>query len=62
MSVFDRRFIEQHDRDIVLDGIDPLADGALQRRALFHRCDGGLAIRTSKNLEQFRVNGHSGNI
>ena len=56
---FHRRFIDQHHRNVVLDGVDAVAGGALQRRAVLDERDGGLAVRTGKNFEQFRVDSHA---
>ena len=60
--ILDRRFVDQHHRDVVLDGIDALARGALERGAVLDERDRRLAVRTGENFEQFRVDGHAGNI
>jgi len=54
--------IDKHDRDVVLDGVDPMASATLEPGAVLDERDGRLAVRTSENFEQFRVNGHAGNI
>ena len=62
LSLFDGRFIDQHDRNVVLDRIHTFARGALQRSSVFDERDRRLAVRTGENFEQFRVDGHAGNI
>ena len=55
----DRGFVDQHDRDVVLDRIHPVAPFALQRRLTVHEHDRRLAAGTGKNLEQFGVDAHN---
>ena len=62
ISRFDGGLVDQHHRDIVLDGVDAMAGAALQRRAILHERDGRFAVRTGKNFKQFRVDGHAGTI
>lgn len=55
-----RRLVQQHDRNIVLDGVDALALGALERRPVLDEVDLRLAVGTGKYLEQFRIHRHAG--
>ena len=55
MLELDRGFVDEHDRDVVLDRIDALALRALERRAVLHEIDLRLAVRARQNLEQLRI-------
>lgn len=57
-SGFNRRFVNQHHWDVVLDGIDAAAGVALETGAAVDQRDGRLAVRARENFEQFRVNRH----
>src|SRR5512145_3314081 len=57
-SRFDRGLVQQHDRNVVLDRIHALALAALERAAVLHEIDLGLAVRAGQDLEQFGVYGH----
>src|SRR5258708_1517650 len=59
---FDRCLVDEHDRDVVLDGIHTLAHAAFERGVVLDQRDGGLAVRTRQDLEQFGVYRHGGNI
>src|SRR5262245_19682566 len=56
--LLDRRFFDQHHWNVILDGIDAMASPALQRRAVLHERHRRLAVRTSQDLQQFRVDSH----
>ena len=53
-----RRLIDQHDRDVVFDRVHALALSALERRAVLHQLNLGLAVRAGKYLEQFLIDRH----
>ena len=61
-SIFDSGFIDEHHRDVVLDGVNPSAGAALERRAVLDQDHRRFAIRTGENFKQFWVDGHSWNI
>ena len=48
---FDGRFIDEHDRDVILDGIDAVTLGAFERGPAFDQSDGGFAVRTRQYFE-----------
>jgi len=54
--------VNEHDWNVVLDGIHALAGTALQRGAVVDEGDRCFAVGTGENLEQFRVDGHARNI
>src|SRR6185503_8862151 len=56
-----RGFVDEHDRDVVLDRIDTVTGGALERGAVFHELHRGLAVGTRENFEQLCVDRHAGN-
>src|SRR5437588_10323474 len=58
-SFLDGRFVDQHHRNVVLDGIHPVARVALQAGAVMHEHHGCFEVRASKYLEQFGIEGHS---
>ena len=58
--LFDRRLVDKHDGDVVLDRIDALAGVALERGVVLHQFDGRLAVRTGEDLEQLRIDCHDG--
>ena len=58
----DGRFVDQHDRNVVLDRIDALARAAFERRAVLDERHRRLAMGTGKNVEQFLINRHTSNI
>ena len=59
---FYRRLVNQHHRDIVLDGIHTMALVALERRAVFDQFDRGLAVGAREDFEEFGIDGHPENI
>ena len=54
-SRFDRGLVDEHDRNVVLDGIHAVALRALERGAILHQIDLRLALRARKNLEQLWI-------
>jgi len=56
--LFNRGFIEKHDRDVVTDRIHTLARVTFERGVILDQLDGSLAARTRKDLEQFWIDGH----
>ena len=54
----DACFVDEHDGNVVLDGIHPVARVALQPRAVVHEHDRRLAVRARKNFEEFSVERH----
>ena len=60
--VLDFRLVNQHHRDVILDGIDPATFFALERGAVFHEPDRRLALRAHQDFEQRGVDGHEGTI
>ena len=52
-------FVDQHDRNVILNRIHPVARAALQRSAALHQLDGSLAVGTRQNFEQLGVDGHA---
>ena len=54
--------VNEHDWNVVFDRIHTLTSTALQRRAVVDERDRCFAVGTGENLEQFRVDGHAGNI
>jgi tetratricopeptide (TPR) repeat protein len=58
-SGLDRGFVQEHDGNIVLDRIDPLALGALERGPVLDEVHFRLAVGTREDLEQFRIDGHA---
>src|SRR5688572_18977343 len=54
----DGGLVQQHDRDVVLDGEHTMALPALQARAVLHQRHRGLAARTGQDLQQFSVHWH----
>src|SRR5262245_5150588 len=57
-SGLDRGLVDQHHRDVVLDGIDASALGALERGTVFHELNGRLARRADQNLEELGIDRH----
>jgi hypothetical protein len=55
----DGGLVDQHDRDVVLDRIDPAALVAFEALAVVDEPDGGLAVGTREDFEQFLVNWHT---
>src|ERR1700704_2224172 len=51
-------FVDQHDRDVVLDRVDPVALAALERRTVLDELYRGLAVRARKDFEQLGVDWH----
>ena len=47
-SVFDRRLVDEHDRNVVLDRVDPVTGVALEPRAVVHEAHRSLALRTDE--------------
>ena len=58
-SRFDRRLVEQHDRNVVLDRKHSFALRALERRAVFDELDFRLAVRAREDFEQLWIDGHA---
>src|SRR4051812_34530166 len=56
---FDGRLVNQHDGDVVLDGIDTPALRTLERRSPLDEFDLRLAIGARQDLEQFRIDHES---
>src|SRR5204862_6418856 len=56
--VFNLRFADQHDGDVVAYGIDAVALTALQALPAIHDLHRCLAKRTDENLQKFRVHSH----
>src|SRR6266850_870464 len=56
-----RCFVDEHDRDVIVDPIHPVAGFALERGAVLHELHRGLAVRTRENFEQLCVDRHAGN-
>jgi hypothetical protein len=61
-SGFNRGFINQHDRNVVLDRVNPVAGHAFEGGAVLDERHRRFAGRTGENFEQFRVDSHAGNI
>jgi hypothetical protein len=57
-SRFDRGLVDQHHRDVVLDGIYAVTLVAFQSGAVLDELNGGLAGRAREDLEKFGVNRH----
>src|SRR5262245_65236437 len=57
--VLDRGFVNEHYRNVVFDGVDALACGALERRAILDERDRRFAVGAGENLEQLGVHGHA---
>src|SRR6185436_14369434 len=51
--LFDRGFVDQHHRDVVLDRIDAVTRFALERLSVLHQRDRRLACRAGEYFEQF---------
>jgi hypothetical protein len=51
--------VDQHDRDVVPDGIDPAARVALEALPVVHEPDWCLAVGAREDFEQFLVNWHT---
>ena len=58
--VFNLSFAGEHHRNVIADGIDPVALRALQPVAIMDDFESCLAERTDKNLQQFRIHRHWG--
>src|SRR5262249_37715420 len=58
-SFFDGCFVEEHDRNVVLDRVHTFARCTLQRCAVLHEHDRRFAVGTRKNLEQLRIDRHA---
>src|SRR5262245_21921369 len=56
--LLDGRLVDEHDGDVVFDGIDTLARVALEGRAVFDQFDGRFAVGTGENFQQLRVDRH----
>src|SRR5579884_524300 len=56
--VFDSRFIDQHDRDVVADGIHPMALDAFEAAAIGAKLEVGLAQRADEDIQQILADGH----
>jgi hypothetical protein len=61
-SGFDRRLIDQHHRNVILDGIHTVTRVALERRPVFDQLYRRFARWTGKNLKKLRSDGHTENI
>ena len=57
--MLDCGLVDEHHRNVVLDGIHAVARDALERRAVLDQRDWSFAVGTGQNLEQFRVDSHS---
>src|SRR5882724_7330012 len=57
--VFNRRFADQHDGNVIAYRIHAMACRALQSLSAVGELNGRLAQRTNKNLQQFRIHCHS---
>lgn len=57
--VFNRRFADQHDGNVVAYRVNAMANGALQPLSAVLEIERRFAERTYKNFQQFRVYGHS---
>ena len=55
----DLRFIDQHHRDVVANGIDPLAFHAFQAVFVLFQLDRSFAERTDENFQQILADGHN---
>jgi hypothetical protein len=55
---FDRRFVDQHHRNVVLDWIHAVTRSALQCLSVLHQGDRRLACRAGEDFEQFGVDWH----
>jgi hypothetical protein len=49
------RLVDEHDGNVVLDRIHPVALGALEPGAVVHEADRLQAFRADENLEQCRI-------
>ena len=58
LTVLDRRLVDQHHRDVVLDRIHAVTGAALQRLAVLHQRDRRLARRAGEDFEQFSIDWH----
>ena len=58
-SVFDCRLVHEHDRDVVLDGVDPTAGVALEAGAFVHQPHGRFALGTDQDFDERRIDGHT---
>lgn len=61
-SVLDRRLVNEHDRDVILDQVNALARSALQCGAVVDQGDRRLAVGARQNVKEFRIDSHVGNI
>ena len=58
--VFNFCFADQHHGDVVANRIYAAALATLQSLSAFGQIDRGLTNRTNEDLQEFRVDGHSG--
>jgi len=56
---FNLGFIDEHDRDVVLDGIDAPALAAFQAVTLRRQLDRSFAQRANQYVQKFLTNGHN---
>ena len=56
--IFDRRLVDQHHRNVVLDRIHAVTRSALERLSVLHQRDRRLARRAGEDFEQFSVDWH----
>jgi hypothetical protein len=56
--LLDGRLVNQHHRDVVLDGVDAMTLIALETGAVMHQFDRRFAMGTGEDFEQFGVDWH----
>ena len=54
----DRRFLDQHDRNVVPDGINPVTSDAFEALLVGRNLDVAFAFRASEDFEKKGVQGH----
>ena len=59
--VFNRRFADEHDGNVIAYGIYTVTLAALQPLPLMNDFNGCLAERADEDLQQIRIYGHAGN-
>ena len=55
---FNRRFVDKHHRDVVLDWIHATTGGAFERLSVLDERNRCLARRAGEDFEEFSVDGH----
>src|SRR5205823_5417684 len=61
LVVLDGGFVDEHDRNVVLDRIHALTGRAFQCGPVLDQCHRCLAVGARENFEQLLIDGHVGN-